>query len=512
MGGQRPAGKLQRLLGRELDRRVFWGAAGLSLPFIVLGGLSPGALGAAADRALAFLTGSFSWLYLVSCSLFVLVCLVLALSPLGRVRLGRDDEKPEFSFFSWTAMLFSAGMGIGLVFWGAAEPMLHYLTPPTGEGRTAAAARLGFEIFYFHWGLHAWATYVVVGLPMAFFTFRRGRPATVSACLEGLLGPRFAASPGGSLVDVLAIWATILGVVTSLGMGALQIQSGLAHATPLTASPHLATAIIVVITTLFVISAATGINRGIKVLSQFNVFLMVAVMIFFYACGPFRHLVATLGQALADYVTDLVPLSTSLVLFDNPGWTKGWTVFYWAWWVAWAPFVGAFIARISRGRTVREFILVVLLVPPIFSYLFATALGGTAVWLDLVRQLPIGAAVQQSIEVALFETLRHLPLYGLLVVVTNILIASFFITSADSATFVIAKFSSAGREPSDPAAWLRLIVFWGAVLGALAVVLIYSGGLKALQTASIAGAFPFLFVMYLLLASLIKALIREPRV
>lgn len=509
MGRSAQDGRMARLLGRELDRRVFWGAVALTLPFIVLGGFSPQALGAAGEAALKLLTGSFSWFYLISCSLFVCVCLGLAVSPLGRIRLGRDDEAPEFSFISWFAMLFSAGMGIGLVFWGAAEPMVHYLTPPTGEGGTPSAAQLAFEIFFFHWGVHAWATYIVVGLPMAFFVFRQGRPATVSACLEALLGARFSKTLGGNLVDVLAIWATILGVVTSLGMGALQIQSGLAHATPMTASPHAAAAIIVLITALFITSAATGINRGIRVLSLFNVALMTAVMLFFFTWGPLGFLLTTFGRALAGYLAHLIPMSTRLVLFDNADWTRGWTVFYWAWWVAWAPFVGAFIARISRGRTVREFILVVLLVPPLFSFVFSTGLGGTAIWMDMVRHLPIGAAVQASIEVALFETLRHLPFYGLLVVLTNVLIASFFITSADSATYVIARFSSAGREPGDPSAGMRLIVFWGVVLGALAVVLIYSGGLKALQTASIAGAFPFLFVMYLLLASLIKALIRE---
>ncbi|GBC62256.1 BCCT family transporter [Desulfonema ishimotonii] len=502
---------IRKLLGSQLDKRVFFGATVLALPFLILGGLSPTLLDRISNTALGVLTRSWSWLYLISCSAFVLICLGIAVSPLGKIRLGKDDERPEFSFLSWFAMLFSAGMGIGLVFWGGAEPMYHYMSPPTGQGGTPEAARLAFEIFFFHWGLHAWGTYVVVGLSMAYFVFRKGKPAIVSACLSSLLGKRLTDGTGGNLINILAIWATIMGVVTSLGMGALQISSGLAHSTGLPAGPDTAAVIIAVITCLFIISAITGVSKGIRILSLLNVSLMVLLLAFFFFFGPFGYLMRTFGQALADYVTGLMPLSASLVLFDNPEWTRSWTVFYWAWWVAWAPFVGAFIARISRGRTVRQFILVVMIAPPLFSYIFSVGLGGTAVWLDLFQNAPIGEAVKQSIEVALFETLHHLPFYGLLVVFTNLLIASFFITSADSATYVISRFSTGGLETRDPGARLRLIIFWGVVLGSLAVVLIYSGGLKALQTASIVGAFPFLFVMYLLLIAVIRDMIREVR-
>ncbi|MFW6372160.1 MAG: BCCT family transporter [Thermodesulfobacteriota bacterium] len=503
---------IKRLLGKTIDVRVFYGAVALALPFLVLGGFSPALLGEMSGKALAYLTSSWSWLYLISCSLFVVTCLGIALSPLGSVRLGKDDEPPEFRFFSWFSMLFSAGMGIGLVFWAGAEPMYHYMDPPIGEGGTPAASRLAFEIFFFHWGLHAWATYVVVGLPIAYFAFRKDQPAIISTCLRPLLGDRAADGLFGDIVNVLAIWATIMGVVTSLGMGALQINSGLAHSTGIPAGHTTAAIIIVVITCIFIFSAITGVSKGIRILSLFNVYLMLTLLIFFCIFGPFGYLVNTFGIALWDYVVDLIPMSTSLELFDNPGWTGSWTVFYWAWWVAWAPFVGAFIARISRGRTIREFILVVLIAPPLFSYVFSVGLGGTAMWLDMVQSIPIGEAVKQSIEVALFETLSHLPLYGLLVVITNVLIASFFVTSADSATFVISMYSSGGYETEDQGARKRLIIFWGTVLGGLAIVLIFSGGLKALQTASIVGAFPFIFVMYLLVISVIKDLMRERKI
>jgi glycine betaine transporter len=236
---------------------------------------------------------------------------------------------------------------------------------------------------------------------------------------------------------------------------------------------------------------------------------MTTLLVFFFTFGPFKFLVKSFFTALGDYVVNLVPLSTSFELYDNPGWTKSWTVFYWAWWVAWAPFVGAFIARISRGRTIRQFILVVMIAPPLFSYIFCTGLGGTAIHIDLFQNGAIGEMVKSNMEGALFETLHHLPLYGLLVLFTNVLIASFFITSADSATFVISRFSTGGLESSEPKAGKRLVIFWGIMLGGLAIVLIYSGGLKALQTASIVGALPFMFVMYLLLFAVVKDLLQS---
>ncbi len=511
---------INRLLGDQLDKKVFYGATAVALPFLILGGFSPELLGKISNGAFAYLTSSWIWLYLISCSAFVAICLAIALSPLGKIRLGADDEKPEFSFLSWFAMLFSAGMGIGLVFWGVAEPMYHFMDPPTGQGGTAASGRLAFNIFFFHWGFHAWATYIVVGLPMAYFQFRKGQPATISTCLgclepEGnmasilrpFFGPRGADGVGLKLINILAIWATIMGVVTSLGMGALQINSGLSYALGIPAGPTPSAIIITVITLLFIVSAITGVNKGIKVLSLLNVGLMTLLLVFFFVFGPFKFLVTSFFQALGDYVVNLVPMSTSLKLFDNEGWTKGWTVFYWAWWVAWAPFVGAFIARISRGRTIRQFILVVMIAPPLFSYIFCTGLGGTAIYTDLFAGGTIGEMVNNSMEGALFATLQHLPLYGLLVAFTILLIASFFITSADSATFVISRFSTGGVRTEDPGARNRLIIFWVAMLGGLAIVLIYSGGLKALQTASIVGAFPFMFVMYLLLAAVIKDMI-----
>jgi glycine betaine transporter len=498
---------LKKFLGSSLNLKIFSWVIILALPFFILGGFFPSLLGRISQAGMTYLTGSWDWFYLGSCSFFVAACLAIALSPLGRIRLGRDDEKPEYSFISWFAMLFSAGMGIGLVFWACSEPMYHLVNPPNGVPETPETARQAFEIFYFHWGLHAWATYVVVGLPMAYFSFRKGRPAVVSACLPGFLGR----GAGATVIDILAIWATIMGVVTSLGMGALQINKGLESALGLPATANHAALIIAVITCLFIISALTGVSKGIKILSLLNVSLMVLLLLFFFTCGPFTYILQTFFRALGDYLQELLPLSTSLVLFDNPQWTRNWTVFYWAWWIAWAPFVGAFIAQISRGRTIREFILVVLVVPPLFSFLFSSALGGTAVWLDLFRHVELTEVVKNSIEAVLFATLKELPFYLGMVFFTNFLISSFFITSADSATYIITLYSTGGHPADETGARHRLIIFWGLMLGGLAVVLIYSGGLKALQTASIVGAFPFIFVMYLLLVTVVRALIEDYR-
>lgn len=498
---------LRKALDARLHQKVFLASAALTLPFIAVGGLAPAFLDRATSAALAYLTGSWGWLYLVSVSLFVVAGLAVALSPLGRLRLGREGERPEFGRVSWFAMLFSAGMGIGLVFWSIAEPMFHFLTPPTGEAGTPAAARLATEIFFFHWGIHAWGTYVVVGLALAYFQFRKGRPGLISQCLVPLFGERRMAGFGGGLVDVLAIWATVMGVVTSLGLGAMQITSGLSYSAGAPSGPGVTVGVIAVITVLFIASAVSGVNRGIKYLSNLNVALMLVMLGFFLAFGPTGYLVQTFGRALGDYLRDLVPLSASTTLFSNPGWTRSWTVFYWAWWLAWAPFVGAFIARISRGRTVREFVLVVMVLPALFSFAFASALGGTALHIDLFEGGRIGELVQTNLEVALFETLHHLPDYGLLAVLANLLIASFFVTSADSATWVISSFTTRGAATVDK----RLTVFWGLTLGAVASVLVYAGGLKALQTASILGSFPFLFVMFLLVAATVREMWRETR-
>ena len=497
----------RRLLDPRLDDRVFLVAAALIVPCIAVGALAPSGLGRAAGAAFSYLTRSWGWLYLASASLCALVLLLVALSPLGRIRLGAEGEAPEFGRISWFTMLFSAGMGIGLVFYAVAEPMRHFVNPPEGAGRTPESARLASEIFFFHWGIHPWAVYAAVGLALAYFHFRRQRPALISESLMPLLGRRALGGWTGGAVDAVAIWATVMGVVTSLGYGAFQIARGLTYLGGGPSRPSVVIGVIAVLTAVFILSAASGVSRGIKHLSNLNVVMMVALMGFFLAAGPALHQVRTFGLALGDYLGDLVRLLASFTPFGDDEWTRLWTVFYWAWWIAWAPFVGAFIARISRGRTVREFVLGVMVLPALFSFLFESVLGGTALHIDLYQGGRIGALVEGSMEVALFETLGHLSSGTPLLVLANLLIISFFVTSADSATYVLGSFSTGGSHSIDR----RLLIFWGLVQGCVAAVLVYAGGIEALQSAAMVGSFPFLFLMNLILASTVREMWREAR-
>ena len=506
--------KMKRF-GTNLDKPVFFGSVALIIPFIIVGSISPKMLGNWSNAALAAITNSLSWLFLSSVNIFIVVCLGIALSPLGSIRLGRPGEKPEFSRFSWFAMLFSAGMGIGLVFWSIAEPLYHFSAPPQGQPNTVESARLALRIFFYHWGIHAWVVYVAIGLPLAFFQYRRNLPATISSCLSLTAGMKTSGGDANGqsffrvVVDILAVWATIMGVVTSLGLGALQITQGLAVSYGTSATVFSTQLIILVITVLFLLSAISGVNRGIKHLSHLNVILMISLFLFFVVFGPSSYLASSFFRALFDYAETIIPLSTTLTLFANKQWTNNWTVFYWAWWIAWAPFVGAFIARISKGRTVREFVLCTMFLPAIVSFLFTAALGGTAIHMQLFDKVPIVEVVGKSIEAGLFETLRHLPAFGVTTILANSLIISFFVTSADSATLVVSAFTSGGSNEENRHTPRPLILFWGSLLGILAIVLVGSGGLKALQTASIVGALPFLILMFVILGNFLRELLRE---
>jgi len=503
--------RLETLFGKELDCQIFVIVMATTLPFIIMGIVAPDLLGRAMYAALHFFTHSCGWMYLSSAGIFVLVLILLAVTPLGKVRLGKDNETPEFGRISWFAMLFSAGQGIALIFYSIAEPMIHYMSPPVGRGETVEAARMAFQIYNFHWGIHSWGMYTVLGLTFAYFQYRKGFAGVLSKTLVPLFGSRFAEGRFGKFVDVLAIWATIFGVTTSLGMGALQITGGLSKLTGLPGGNLTTSLIVVIITACFLCSAVSGIKKGILNLSRLNMLLVAFLFFAFLFLGPFGYILKLAVRATADYVVNFIPFATSMTLFDNPDWTGNWTVFYWAWWIVWAPFVGAFIARVSRGRTVREFILWVMLLPTLCDFLFAYATGGTALCLDLYGKAGIGAAALEDVSVAMFAAIGHLPFAKLLSVVATILIASFFITSADSATYILTRFSTAGIRHRDNRQRNRLTIFWGVILGLLAIVLIYSGGIKVLQIATIVAAFPFMLLMYFLLASLTKCLMEDYR-
>lgn len=453
------------------------------------------------EAALDFMTTRLGWLFLVIVLGFVLICIFLAFSKYGKIKLGGSEDEPEYSTLSWFAMLFSAGMGIGLVFWSIAEPLSHFSAPPLGEAGSREAIIVAMRYTFFHWGIHPWAIYGIVGLAMAYFSFKKQQPMLISSALAPILGERVN-GPVGKVFDALAVFATVFGVATSLGLGTMQISSGLNHLFGLPSTMLVQAAIIVVITFLFVLSAVAGIKRGIKLLSNFNMVLAVLLLVIMFAFGPAGYVVGLIPRSIGQYLQHFLSMSLNLNPEVQPGWVGGWTVFYWAWWIAWAPFVGGFIARISKGRTIREFVLGVLIAPVIFSFIWMGVFGGAALHLAGIQGAEIIPAVLGDIASGLFVVFQYYPLTGLLSGLALILITIFFITSADSATFVVGMLLSNGNL--EPKSSKKILL--GGMQGAIAIVLLITGGLTALQTASIIAAFPFMLVMVCMIYSLFKEL------
>ncbi|WP_071460506.1 glycine betaine uptake BCCT transporter [Bacillus massilinigeriensis] len=457
-----------------------------------------------------FIIEKFGWFYLLAASSFLIFALFLVLSRYGNVRLGKDSDKPEYSYLTWFAMLFSAGMGIGLVFWGVAEPMNHYYAPPFAEGQTPEAARAAMRYSFFHWGLHPWAIYTVIGLALAYFQFRKGQPGVISSLLRPLLGDKVDGAIG-TAVDCIAVFATVFGVATSLGLGAIQISGGLSHTfSGISNGFGTQLAVIAVATVLFMLSAQTGLNKGIKFLSNFNIILAIALMLFLLFVGPTNFIMDLFTTTIGSYLQNLPSMSFRLSPFEQDiTWFQDWTIFYWAWWTAWAPFVGTFIARISKGRTIREFVVGVLLVPTIFGALWFSVFGGTGMYLEFFEHKGLMKVIETSgSEVALFSLLENFPFSSVLSLLAIFLISTFFITSADSATFVLGMQTSNGSlNPPN-----RVKLAWGVIQSASAAILLWAGGLEALQRASIIAALPFAVVMILIVISLIKVLKSEKAV
>lgn len=450
-----------------------------------------------------WIVGKLGWLFLVSVLGFLLFALGLAVSPWGRIRLGKDDEKPEFSYLSWFAMLFSAGMGIGLLFFSVAEPMYHYASPPSGQGGTEAAEATAMGVTYFHWGLHAWAVYVVVGLCLAYYGFRKGLPLSIRSTLHPLIGDRIH-GVAGHVVDTLAVFGTVFGLATSLGLGAMQINSGLTRVFGVASSQQNQIIIISVITVAATISLITGVKNGIRRLSELNLVLALCLLLFVLFAGPTGHVLSSFGRDLAAYAQHF----GATVVFDeamgSEKWQSAWTVFYWAWWIAWAPFVGTFVARISRGRTIREFILGVLLVPTVVTFIWLTVFGESAIFVE-THTGGIAAAVEKNTATAIYALLENFPFKGVTTVLAVVVVATFFVTSSDSGSFVVDILTSGGHP--NPPIWQR--IFWALTEGAVAIVLLVAGGLKALQAAAISTGLPFCLVMIVMCVAFIKALRSE---
>jgi choline/carnitine/betaine transport len=497
---------MQRLT-RGVDPLVFWGSVGLSTAFVLWGVLGTDSLSSVMSSVLDWVIRNFGWGFVLIAISALVFCIVVAVSPFGRIRLGPDDSRPEFSTTSWVAMMFAAGLGLGLMFYGVAEPISHFAAPPHGlaEPRTQEASLVALEHTYFHWGFNGWAIYAVMGLALAYFTFRRGTPNLVSSTFTPLLGERANEHPLGRTIDGLAIFATLFGTATSLGLGALQINSGLNFLWDVTVSNTVGVIIIVIITALFVLSAVSGVEKGIQFLSNLSGGATVALMVFFLIAGPTVFIIGTAIESIGGYLIQLFPMSFRTGTFGDQEWMAAWTIFYWAWWISWAPFVGTFVARISRGRTIREFIIGVVAMPTGMGFVWFAIVGSTGIHLQTSGQADLVATVSTP-ELSLFRALEQLPFTTITSVLSLILIAFFFISGADAAAVVMAMLATRGSlEPPK-----LVVAIMGSLMGAIACALLLVGGLSALQQGAVLASVPFTFVIVGLAWSLTKAL-REDR-
>ena len=553
--------------------------------FVILGVATPRPMGELFATVQKFITNQLGWLYIISVTIFLLFVIWLFLSPYGSIKLGKDDDEPEFSRLTWFAMLFSAGMGIGLLFWGVAEPVYHFDAPPrtasgtapaevvqdaraqaeplydqaaaarqagqadradelTGEAEAImagvadekaaanAAAKQAINISYFHWGLHAWGIYILMGLALAYFSFRHDLPLSIRSTLYPLIGNKIY-GPVGHAVEVLAVFGTLFGLATSLGLGAMQIDAGAIYLNlwgpsqhpDIEGNPTAQLLLIGGITACAAVSVVTGINVGIRRLSELNLILGILLMLFVFIAGPTLFLLSSYVQSIGEYLSTLPEMTFRTDAFVGPSWQSAWTMFYWGWWISWSPFVGMFVARISRGRTIREFVFGVLLVPTLLTFAWITIFGNTALHMELFGNGGMVEAVKNSVPTALFEMLSLLPALKPMVTIATVLaavvVATYFITSSDSASLVVDMLTSGGNP--DPPTWTR--VFWAVTEGAVAAILLYSGysvlwanpdagvsataGLDALKNAAIITGFPFCIILLVMCYSIVRGLRAE---
>jgi choline/glycine/proline betaine transport protein len=469
------------------------------------------------SNVLGWLATNFGWFYILTANLLLVSVGVLIFSRFGRIRLGGEGCQPDYRWRAWFAMLFSAGMGIGLMFWSVAEPMHHFSDPPEilASG-SPEAAREAMLITFYHWGFHAWGIYALVGCAIAYFAYNRDLPLTIRSTFHPILGERVR-GPFGHFIDILAVVATLFGVATSLGLGVLQIHSGLHYLFPerIAASTTeggtgVQMLLIAGITLAATASVVSGLDKGIKRLSQGNLILAGALLGMIFVLGPTAHLLDALIQNLGNYLYRLVPLSTWTETYregDQGGWQHGWTIFYWGWWISWSPFVGMFIARISRGRTIREFALGVLIVPTLLTFLWLTVFGNAALHEEMANGGGIVAAVRENLSTAIFKLFEHYPLSRITSGLAVIVVITFFVTSSDSGSLVIDTITGGGH-PKPPVVQK---IFWALLEGAVAAALLHAGGLKALQSASIATGLPFALALLIMAFCLFKGLRRERR-
>ncbi len=448
---------------------------------------------------------NFSWVFTLCTVLFLVFVLWLLFSRFGNIKLGDASDTPEFGVVTWFAMMFSAGMGIGLVFWSIAEPISHYTTLVKEGADKLTSARQAMVITYFHWGLHAWAIFMVVGLSLAYFSFRKGLPLSIRSAFYPVFGEKIYGW-WGDVIDVFAVVGTMFGVATSLGLGSMQVNSGLNFLTGIPESPAWQIALIAGITACATISVVLGLEKGISRLSHLNLIVSGLLVGFVLLAGPTWLVFKFFGNNLVDYTRQIFYLNYWSEWETSTTWKASWTTFYWGWWIAWAPFVGLFIARISKGRTIREFILGGLFAPALATFLWLSVFGGTAFQLEFGTEGAISKAVSENVSTALFKTLSQLPMEHITAGLATLVIITFFVTSSDSGSLVIDILTAGGHQ--DPPTIQR--VFWAIMEGIIAATLVVAGGLKALQIAAIASGFPFALLMIVMCYSLVKSLRNEP--
>ncbi len=495
----------------RVSKPVFITSALLIVGFIIFGAFFTETAGTLFSFLQKFITDKFGWMFIILVNVALIFCIYLAASRYGDIRLGQQTEKPQYSLFSWIGMLFSAGIGIGLVYWGTAEPLYHFMAPPLGEAETVEAAKQAMSISFLHWGLHAWAIYTIVALSLAYFHFRRGLPLSIRSTLYPILGKKIYGG-WGHTVDILAVFGTMFGVVTSLGLGVMQINSGLEGLFGIPNTLTVQFIIIAFVTALACGSLMLGLDKGIKRLSDINMGFTGVLLAFMVILGPTLFIFDSFIENIGNYLIALVPLSTWGESYSNTDWQSGWTIFYWAWWVSWAPFVGVFIARISRGRTIREFVLGVLLIPMLILFFWFTTFGGAALHMELLASIDpslvspgLVEAVQADTGSAIFKLVEYYPFTKPITLLIVVMIVLWFVTSSDSASFVIDMLTAGGD--TNPPKIQRL--FWAIMEGGIAAILLAAGGLGALQAAAIVAGLPFALVIFVMMYALLRGLSRD---
>src|SRR6056297_212480 len=488
----------------DVDSLVFWPAAIVIVFFIAITLF----VGEPMDKVFHSIQQSISnfggWFFVLSVNIFLFFVIYIAFSKYGKIRLGGPASKPEFSTGAWFAMLFSAGMGIGILFWSVGEPINHFINPPGAEPRTIEAARASMEITFLHWGLHAWGIYALVGMSLAFFTFNKKLPLTISSVFYPLLGEKVH-GPWGKVINILAVVATLFGLATSLGIGVQQVSAGLAHLFNLPDTLTAQVLLITVITFAATGSVIAGLSGGVKKLSQLNMILGAIFLVFMIIVGPTLFIFDSFIQNVGGYVQNFFELSFWTETYKQSAWQSDWTVFYWAWWISWSPFVGMFIARISRGRTLKEFVLGVLIVPTLLTFFWLSTFGGSAMYLEINAMADIAGAVSENVATSLYVLLEQFPLSLITSSVGVILVTSFFVTSSDSGSLVVDSLTAGGKLDAP----VPHRIFWALTEGAVAAVLLIGGGLGALQTAAIYTGLPFAILLIILAFSLLIGLRME---